>query len=107
MGHLRPERLGDPAWVCACDLVVTRFLRDSRIGRIPYEYLAELPISAKGEDQAYEQLKLLPPERWGTSFSTMTNGRAALQGLRVIWRMYNAERNNTIADLRGLGLEQI
>ena len=37
----------------------------------------------------------------------LTNGRAALQGLRVIWRMYDAERNNTIADLRGLGLEQI
>ena len=37
----------------------------------------------------------------------LTNGRAALQGLRVIWRMYDAERSNTVADLRGLGLEQI
>ncbi len=75
MGHVQQERLGDPAWLCACDLVVTRFLRDSRIGRAPYEFLAELPISAKGEEQAYEQLRPLPPERWGASFSTMTNGR--------------------------------
>lgn len=36
----------------------------------------------------------------------LTNGRAALQGLRVIWKLYNAEENNMIADLRGLGLEQ-
>ena len=35
----------------------------------------------------------------------MTDGRSALQGLRVIWEMYNAEKNNTVADLRGLGLE--
>ncbi len=37
----------------------------------------------------------------------LTSGRAALQSLRVIWRMYDAERSNTIADLRGLGLEQV
>ncbi len=34
-----------------------------------------------------------------------TDGRRALQGLRVIWKLYNAEDNNMIADLRGLGLE--
>jgi len=34
----------------------------------------------------------------------LTNGYVALQGLRVIWAMYDAEKNNTIADLRGLGL---
>ena len=37
----------------------------------------------------------------------VTNGRAALQSLRVIWRMYDAEKNGTIADLRGLGLNNI
>ena len=37
----------------------------------------------------------------------VTNGRAALQSLRVIWRMYDAEKNGVIADLRGLGLDQI
>lgn len=37
----------------------------------------------------------------------LTNGRAALQGLRVIWSLYNAEENNRLADLRGLGLENV
>ena len=37
----------------------------------------------------------------------ITGGRAALQSLRIIWRMYEAERNGTTADLRGLGLENI
>ena len=35
----------------------------------------------------------------------ITNGRSALQGLRVIWALYNAEKNNTLADLRGLGIK--
>ncbi len=35
----------------------------------------------------------------------MTDGRSALQGLRVIWALYNAEANGILADLRGLGLE--
>ena len=39
-----------------------------------------------------------------TGSTPLTNGHVALQGLRVIWAMYNAEKNNTIADLRGLGL---
>jgi predicted dehydrogenase len=34
-----------------------------------------------------------------------TNGPASLQGLRVIWRLYEAEKNKTVADLRGLGLD--
>ena len=35
----------------------------------------------------------------------LTNGRAALQSLRVIWALYNAENNHILADLHGLGLE--
>jgi len=35
----------------------------------------------------------------------LTNGPAALQSLRVIWRMYAAEEKGAMADLRGLGLE--
>lgn len=35
-----------------------------------------------------------------------TNAYSTLQGLRVIWKMYDAERNNTVADLRGLGLDE-
>ncbi|MBP1989506.1 Gfo/Idh/MocA family protein [Paenibacillus eucommiae] len=34
-----------------------------------------------------------------------TDGPRSLQGLRVIWKLYEAEQNNTFADLRGLGLE--
>ena len=34
----------------------------------------------------------------------ITGGRAALQSLRIIWKMYEAEKNGTTADLRGLGL---
>lgn len=33
----------------------------------------------------------------------LTNGRVALQSLRVIWALYNAEKNNILADLRGMG----
>jgi hypothetical protein len=32
-----------------------------------------------------------------------TDGRTALQSLRVIWALYNAEKNEKLADLRGLG----
>jgi predicted dehydrogenase len=37
----------------------------------------------------------------------VTDGRSALQSLRIIWRMYDAEKNGTVADLRGLGLDQV
>ncbi len=36
----------------------------------------------------------------------MTDGPSSLQGLRVIWRLYEAEQANQIADLRGLGLDE-
>jgi hypothetical protein len=35
----------------------------------------------------------------------MTDGPSSLQGLRVIWRLYEVEKNHTVADLRGLGLK--
>lgn len=34
------------------------------------------------------------------------DGRDALQSLRIIWKMYDAEKQGIIADLRGLGLEK-
>lgn len=36
----------------------------------------------------------------------ITDGPSSLQGLRVIWRLYEAEKNGTMADLRGLGLNE-
>lgn len=35
----------------------------------------------------------------------LTDGPGSLQGLRVIWRLYEAEDQGRVADLRGLGLE--
>ena len=35
----------------------------------------------------------------------LTSGAATSQGHRVIWRMYEAEKKNVIADLRGLALD--
>ena len=36
----------------------------------------------------------------------LTDGPGSLQGLRVIWRLYEAEERGEMADLRGLGLDQ-
>ncbi len=36
----------------------------------------------------------------------LTDAHSALQGLRCIWRMYDAENRGIVADLRGLGLKQ-
>ena len=36
----------------------------------------------------------------------VTNGETSLQGLRVIWKMYEAEAENKVADLKGLGLSE-
>ena len=35
----------------------------------------------------------------------LTDGRTSTTGLRVIWKLYEAEMNNEVADLRGLGFE--
>ena len=36
----------------------------------------------------------------------LTDGPSSLQGLRVIWRLYEAEQRGGLADLRGLGLDE-
>ena len=36
-----------------------------------------------------------------------TDGRNSLQSLRVIWRLYDAEQRNLVADLTGLGLDEV
>ena len=36
----------------------------------------------------------------------LTNADDSLNGLRVIWRLYEAEESSHVADLRGLGLSQ-
>jgi predicted dehydrogenase len=37
----------------------------------------------------------------------LTDGPRSLQSLRVIWRLYEAEKNNVLADLRGLGFDHV
>lgn len=39
-----------------------------------------------------------------TGKKPITDGRSALQSLRVIWKLYDAEAHGMMADLRGLGL---
>jgi hypothetical protein len=41
-----------------------------------------------------------------TGATPLTDGPGSLQGLRVIWRLYEAERRGVVADLRGLGLDE-
>jgi hypothetical protein len=41
-----------------------------------------------------------------TGRQPLTDGPGSLQGLRVIWRLYEAEEKNVAADLRGLGLDE-
>ena len=38
--------------------------------------------------------------------TSLTKAAESLQRLQVIWRLYEAEDNNTITDLRGLGLDR-
>lgn len=42
-----------------------------------------------------------------TGQQPLTDGKSSLQGLRVIWRLYEAEQAGHIADLTGLGLEDV
>ena len=37
----------------------------------------------------------------------LTDGPGSLQGLRVIWRLYEAEEKGAVAELRGLGLDEV
>jgi predicted dehydrogenase len=39
-----------------------------------------------------------------TGSTPVTNAQDSIQGLRVIWKLYEAEENGAVADLRGLGL---
>jgi predicted dehydrogenase len=41
-----------------------------------------------------------------TGQKPLTDGPGSLQGLRIIWRLYDAEQKGVVADLRGLGLDE-
>ncbi|MBT3344539.1 MAG: Gfo/Idh/MocA family oxidoreductase [Gemmatimonadetes bacterium] len=42
-----------------------------------------------------------------TGQQPLTDGPGSLQGLRLIWRLYEAEDRGGLADLRGLGLDEV
>ena len=59
--------------------------------------------AAKTKQTQHEILHFIDCIRTGKK--PMTDAHSALQGLRVIWKMYDAEKHDVVADLRGLGLE--
>lgn len=77
-GHFRQERMGDPLWQTACDMVVNHFLRGCRIGSPPAGFLGEYPVPVRSEEQTWEALKRLPPREGPWAFSTMSGGRPGM-----------------------------
>lgn len=74
-GHFVPEKVKDPLWVIACDLVAARFLRDSQIGTPPPEFSDPYPFPVGREEQVYSKLTELRGQLPHELFSMMTNGR--------------------------------
>ena len=60
--------------------------------------------AAKTKQTQHEILHFVDCIRTGKK--PMTDAYSALQGLRIIWKMYDAEKHDIVADLRGLGLEE-
>lgn len=59
--------------------------------------------SREGEKSKHTQYEIAHfAECVRTGATPLTNGHSTLQGLRAIWRMYEAERTGIVADLRGL-----
>ena len=75
MGHFRRDKIDDPAWSAACDLIVADFLRSSHLGTPPPEFQHMPPFPVKSEEQAYRLLKEEPELLSKCSFSTTAHGR--------------------------------
>ena len=80
LGHLREDRIHDPVWQQACDIAVTRFLLDSKIGTPPMDVSGILNTAIADEEKLYRQFLAEPDERPGTSLSLMSHGR-----LDMVW----------------------
>lgn len=63
--------------------------------------LHEAPLGKHTENEMAHFLDCIE-----TGQRPLTDGPGSLQGLRVIWRLYEAERAGVVADLRGLGLDE-
>ncbi len=71
-GHFRQQQ--DRFWNTACDLVVTKFLRDAHIGSPPKEFQQMFPVAVRNEEQVYQELLSRPELATKANFS-LTDGR--------------------------------
>ena len=76
-----------------------KFRGDAFPGAEP-ELILEDPYTGKHTNE--ENLHFFDCIRTGKK--PITNGLESLQSLRIIWKLYEAEEKNIVADLRGLGL---
>jgi len=81
-------------------------LKEGKIFLTTWEKGEELIFEAEGGKHTRNQM-----EHFLSCIETgrkpLTDARSSLQSLRVIWRLYEAEEKGVVADLRGLGLEDI
>lgn len=74
LGHLQEDRIHDSVWQQACDIAVTRFLLDGRIGTPPMDVSGILNTAAADEEKLYRQLLTEPNKQPQTSLSLMSHG---------------------------------
>ena len=75
LGHLREDRIHDPVWQQTCDIAVTRFLLDGKIGTPPMDVSGILNTAAADEEKLYHRLLVEPDKRLGSNLSLMSHGR--------------------------------
>lgn len=66
--------------------------------------IVEWQFMGRGKQTEHELLHFIDCLR--NHKKPLTDGKSSIQSLRCIWRMYEAEATNTIADLTGLGIDQ-
>ena len=75
------------------------------MGACHAEGFAQLANRVRGTRLGYSfQAHFLDCIETGTR--PLTDGPGSLQGLRLIWRLYEAEEHGVVADLKGLGLDE-
>lgn len=84
-GHFQRQRMKDEDWHTACDCVVTKFLRENRIGSEPMDFRQELPSPVRSEEQVWERLR--SGDRPRPSLSTAGGHRD------MVWREEQRQRD--------------
>ena len=72
---------------------------DTEEGKMGEKVLLETSVSKHVEREMEHFLNCVENRQ-----KPLTDARSSLQGLRVIWKLYEAEADKKVADLRGLGL---